>query len=144
MDNNNLEPNKQYFIRYANNKYIGTYKETTTNLNGTEIYKFKDINKIPNKNNYTFDYDFPVKFTILKELYSNNSILGKRQTTTINDNELDAKKSKTDMTFTEEDILKDREYWESVDGGGKRTRRVKRKSKKNKKSKKRKSRKYNK
>ena len=144
MDNNNLVSGNEYIITYANNKYIGTYKETTTNLNGTEIYKFENINEIPNKNNSTFNYNFPVKFTILKELYSNNSILGKRQTTTINDNELDAKKFKTDMTFTEEEILKDRKYWESVDGGGKRTRRVKRKSKKNKKSKKRKSRKYNK
>ena len=58
--NNNLEPNKEYFIRYANNKYIGTYIETTTNLNGTEIYKFEMISKIPKKNNSTFNDSFPV------------------------------------------------------------------------------------
>lgn len=143
--NNNLKPNKEYFIRYANNKYIGTYIETTTNLNGIQVYKFKNVSKIPIINTFTFDYSFPVNNTTLKPYISNSnsSVLGKRQTTTINDNnEQNIKISKTDMTFTEEEILKDREYWESVDGG-KRKNKSKRKTRKIK-SKKRKSRKYNK
>ncbi len=142
MNNNNLISGNEYIITIKNirpsKQYIKTYVETIQNLNGITNYKFRD-----NNNNIT---TFRVDSVTIKPYTSNsnNSILGKRQTTTINDNELDAKKSKTDMTFTEEDILKDREYWESVDGGGKRTRRVKRKSKKAKKRKSRKSRKYNK
>ena len=150
MDNNNLVSGNEYIINYNNNpniKYLGTYETTIlSNIEKKPNYVFKNVYKV-----YSETMKFPVNYTTVQPYSSNsntsnsnNSLLGKRETTTVNDNELDAKKSKTDMTFTEEEILKDRKYWESVDGGGKRTRRVKRKSKKNKKSKKRKSRKYNK
>jgi len=88
MLNTNLVPNSRYFIKYDNNKYIGTYKETT-NLNETPIYKFEMISEIPIDaplRPFARSYSFPVNLTTLQPYLASNSnsnsntpsVLGKR------------------------------------------------------------------
>lgn len=89
MSNTNLVSNLRYFISYNNNKYIGTYKETTTNLNGTPVYKFEMISEIPidaTLRPFARSYSFPVNLTTLQPYLASNSnsnsntpsVLGKR------------------------------------------------------------------
>ena len=158
MDNNNLVPNSRYFISYNNNttlKYLGTYeKEILSQIEQKPTYVFKLVYKVLQENPLKVElFSRSMNFTIDKvtvKPYINtptSSVLGKRQTQIDNESN---KIAKSEMTFTEEEIRKDREYWEAVDGGSIRRINKRKKTNKRKKSKKartrrvKKSRKYNK
>ena len=101
MDNNLvLVSGNEYIITIKNTspsiQYIKTYVDTIENLNRTKIYKFRDNNE----NITTFRVD---SVTVKPYTSNSSSVLGKRQTTTIIDNELDSKKSKV---ITQEQINK--------------------------------------
>ena len=144
MDNNNLVPGEEYIITIKNTdpiiRYIKKYKDTITNLNGKLVHRF-----------YTNDDQKLITFTVesidTKKIdNTTSSVLGKRQTQIDDNNVQNNKIAKSEMTFTEEEIRKDREYWEAVDGGAKHKGNKRKKTNKRKKSKtsRRKSRKYNK
>lgn len=141
-----MDKGTQYLITLNKTKqpqYIGTYDKTKINLNGNEVYVFKDIYRLVPRELFARETTFATNSVTISKLDQSQSVLGKNKRKDEEEQEQvqEEKRYKEEKNqYTEKELEEDIKFWESVDGGSKNKGSLRQSRKKRRKSKKIKSR----